>query len=143
MSTEECIFMGKELRESRLLPSSGRGRVFTQFLTHKFKNLSMYITYQGHLPNSSVCLTFHSIQSTATVHAQYKGPLMGPLHPRHLYLMCALLANAFLSWSPDGVGFTSNIVGCESYRIEWQTTRIHHAPGSTAMPLQSNHAYIH
>ena len=32
--------MGKELRESRLLAPSGRGRVFAQFLTHKFTHLS-------------------------------------------------------------------------------------------------------
>ena len=32
--------MAKELRESRLLAPSGRGHVFTQFLTHKFKHLS-------------------------------------------------------------------------------------------------------
>ena len=31
--------MGKELRESRLLASSCRGRVFTQFLSHKFTPL--------------------------------------------------------------------------------------------------------
>ena len=36
--------MGKELRESRLLAPSGRGRVFTLFLTHKFTLLSTYIT---------------------------------------------------------------------------------------------------
>ena len=39
-STEECRFMGKELRESRLLAPSGRGRVFMQFLTYKFTHLS-------------------------------------------------------------------------------------------------------
>ena len=32
--------MGKELRESRLLASSCRGRVFTQFLSQKFTTLS-------------------------------------------------------------------------------------------------------
>ena len=32
--------MGKELRESRLLAPSGCGRVFTQFLAHKFTHLS-------------------------------------------------------------------------------------------------------
>ena len=32
--------MGKELRESRLLALSDRGRVFTQFLTNKSTHLS-------------------------------------------------------------------------------------------------------
>ena len=36
--TKECRF--KALRESRLLASSGRGRLLTQFLTHKFTHLS-------------------------------------------------------------------------------------------------------
>ena len=42
--TEECRFMGKELRESCLLASSARGRVFTQFLNHKFTHLSITMT---------------------------------------------------------------------------------------------------
>ena len=33
--------MGEELRKSRLLAPSGRGRVFTQFLNHKFTDLSI------------------------------------------------------------------------------------------------------
>ena len=37
--------MGKELRESRLLASSGRGRVFTQFLIHKLTLLSTYFAF--------------------------------------------------------------------------------------------------
>ena len=37
--------MGKELRESRLLASSCRWRVFTQFLSHKFTLLSIYFAF--------------------------------------------------------------------------------------------------
>ena len=32
--------MGKESRDSRLLAASGRGTIFTQFLTHKYTHLS-------------------------------------------------------------------------------------------------------
>ena len=39
--------MGKELRESRLLACSVRGRVFTQLLTHKFTHLSSSETGKG------------------------------------------------------------------------------------------------
>ena len=39
--------MGKELRESSLLAPSSRGRVFTQFLTHKFTLLSINLWVSG------------------------------------------------------------------------------------------------
>ena len=39
--------MGKELRESHLLALSGRGHVFTQFLTHKFTHLSARVGRQA------------------------------------------------------------------------------------------------
>ena len=35
--------MGTEMRESCLLPPFVRGRVFTQYLTHKFTHLSIYL----------------------------------------------------------------------------------------------------
>ena len=38
-NTEACRFMGKELRESHLVASSGRRRVSMQFLTYKFTHL--------------------------------------------------------------------------------------------------------
>ena len=44
-STEGCRFMGKELRDVRLL--APRGRVFTQSLTHKYSQLSTaFLTFQ-------------------------------------------------------------------------------------------------
>ena len=44
--------MDKELRESRLLASSSHGRVFTQFLTHKFTHLSTRLCQILELPRS-------------------------------------------------------------------------------------------
>ena len=35
--------MGKELRESRLLAPPSRGRIFTQFLTHKSSSLGKIV----------------------------------------------------------------------------------------------------
>ena len=40
--TEECRFMGKELRDTRHLILSGRWRVVTQFLTHKFTHIRTF-----------------------------------------------------------------------------------------------------
>ena len=43
--TEKCRLMDNDLRESCLLTSTGRGRVFTQFFTHKFTLLRIYFAF--------------------------------------------------------------------------------------------------
>ena len=66
--------MGRELRKSRLLAPSGRGRVFTQFLTHKSAHLSTLMDprigsiwpreHMAHkLPNSSCYLVLSGFSS--------------------------------------------------------------------------------
>ena len=71
--------MGKELRESSLLALSGRRRVFTQFLAHKFAHLSTEMA-------SKECMCLKKTQSGArgqTIGVMFSGqtfkknPLLG------------------------------------------------------------------